>query len=147
MHHLLILHGPNLNLLGEREPDVYGENTLFDVNQAIREYVRNEVIDIRIFQSNHAGALIDHVHDHRRWADGIVINPGGLTHTSVALRDAISSVSIPTVEVHLSDIRQREPFRKTSYLEPVCIQQISGYGLQSYIKGIDALISLLKSTE
>ncbi len=141
MQHILILHGPNLNLLGEREPGIYGSISLSDVNHAIRDYARTKALAVRIFQSNQEGSLITTIHDYRRWADGIVINPGGLTHTSVALRDALASVSIPAVEVHLSDIHKRESFRQTSLIEPVCIRQISGFGLESYIKGIEALLS------
>ncbi len=137
---VLVLHGPNLNLLGEREPDVYGTITLSEINRAIQSYAQAHGIEVRIFQSNHEGTLIDLIHQHRRWADGILINPGALTHYSYALRDAIAAVAIPTVEVHISDIHQREPFRRISVIRDVCIDQIAGLGLQSYLRGLDRLM-------
>ena len=138
---VLVLHGPNLNLLGEREPDVYGTMTLSEINRTIQSYAREHGIEVRIFQSNHEGTLIDLIHQHRRWADGILINPGALTHYSYALRDAIAAVAIPTVEVHLSDIHRREPFRRISVIRDVCIDQIAGLGVQSYLRGLDRLIA------
>ncbi|KUK27756.1 MAG: 3-dehydroquinate synthase [Acetothermia bacterium 64_32] len=136
---ILVLHGPNLNLLGEREPEVYGKMTLKELNRALEDFARERGIELRIFQSNHEGVLIDLLHEHRGWADGIVINPGALTHYSYALRDAIAAVGLPTVEVHLSDIHSREPFRRTSVIRDVCIAQISGKGLGSYLEGIEVL--------
>ena len=141
-HHtsrILILHGPNLNLLGEREPEIYGKMTLEELNQAIEEFAERRGVAVKIFQTNHEGTLIDLLHEHRRWAEGIVINPGALTHYSYALRDAIAAVALPTVEVHLSDIHSREPFRRTSVIKDVCIAQISGKGLGSYLEGIELL--------
>ncbi|MBN2029892.1 type II 3-dehydroquinate dehydratase [bacterium] len=137
---VLVIHGPNLNLLGTREPEVYGKMTLNELNDEIKQYAQKKNVKVWFFQSNHEGVLIDFIHDNRTWADGIVINPGALTHYSYALRDAIAGVGIPTVEVHLSDIHKREDFRKISVIQPVCIKQISGLGKESYLKGIDVLI-------
>ena len=140
---VLVLHGPNLNLLGEREPEVYGHQTLEDLNRMIREHAQRLGMEVRIYQSNHEGTLIDLIHGHRRWADGILINPGALTHYSYALRDAIAAVGLPTVEVHLSDIRKREPFRRRSVIRPVCLAQISGKGVRSYLEGLERLRAYL----
>ncbi|MEA3239340.1 MAG: type II 3-dehydroquinate dehydratase [Candidatus Bipolaricaulota bacterium] len=137
---ILILHGPNLNLLGVREPGVYGTTTMDEINISLRDYARAHEIELRIVQSNYEGGLIDAIHDAIGWADGIVINPGGYTHTSIALRDGIAGVGIPTVEVHLSNIHSREEFRHESVIAPVCIGQISGFGCRSYLLGIEALL-------
>ncbi|NND81595.1 MAG: type II 3-dehydroquinate dehydratase [Gammaproteobacteria bacterium] len=136
---LIIVNGPNLNLLGEREPEVYGSESLQDVNEWIESQPEAEGAELRFFQSNHEGAIIDFLHEQRHWADGLVINPGGLTHYSVALRDAISSVQMPAVEVHLSDIHAREEFRQVSMIKDVCKAQISGHGKRGYIEAIALL--------
>jgi len=140
MKNILLISGPNLNLLGLREPEIYGKRSLNDIVNEIKKYIENKEIALKHLQSNHEGKIIDFIHRNRTWAHGILINPGALTHYSYALRDAISAVSLPTVEVHLSDITKREPFRKISVLKEICLGQISGLGLESYFKGMNLLI-------
>ncbi len=135
---LLVVNGPNLNLLGERNPEQYGRETLQDINDEILERNLN-THEVRFFQSNHEGEIIDFLHEQRTWAEGIVINPGALTHYSYALRDAIEAVELPCVEAHLSDIANREEFRKVSVIQPVCIGQVKGKGKQSYFEAITIL--------
>ena len=139
MDSILVLHGPNLNLLGTREPHVYGSRSLEEINRQMLEKGQELGLKVVVFQSNSEGALIDTIQDARTWARGIVFNPGGYTHTSVAIRDAISSIDVPVVEVHLSNIFARESFRHDSLIAPVCVGTIAGFGWYSYILGLQAL--------
>jgi 3-dehydroquinate dehydratase-2 len=139
MTSILVMHGPNLNLLGRREPEVYGSQTLDDINERLQDYASGRDISLQIFQSNHEGALIDALHDAMAWAKGVVFNPGAYTHTSYALRDAISAVGLPVVEVHMSNVHAREEFRHRSLLSPVCVGQVVGFGWRSYLLGLQGL--------
>ena len=139
MKSILILHGPNLNLLGAREPEVYGNFTLEDINEELISCGGDLGVRVRCFQSNSEGDLINALHEAREWAAGVVFNPGAYTHTSIALRDAISAIGIPVVEVHLSNVYAREEFRHKSLLAPVCLGKITGFGWRSYLLGLQAL--------
>jgi 3-dehydroquinate dehydratase-2 len=136
MVRILVIHGPNLNLLGLREPEVYGALSLDQINQRMLELARQEHLELRIVQSNSEGGIIDTIHGALDWADALVINPAGYTHTSVAIRDAIAAVRLPTVEVHLSNIHRRESFRHHSYVSGVAVGQVAGFGVNSYLLGL-----------
>ncbi|MEH2281445.1 MAG: type II 3-dehydroquinate dehydratase [Nostoc sp.] len=142
---ILALHGPNLNLLGQREPGIYGSLTLAQINRLLEEEAFKLQAKVFPLQSNHEGILVDTIHSALGQHQGILINAGAYTHTSVALRDAIAAVNLPTVEVHLSNIYRREDFRHHSYIAPVAIGQISGFGVQSYLLGLQALVNHLRS--
>ncbi|WP_421658653.1 type II 3-dehydroquinate dehydratase [Leptothermofonsia sp. ETS-13] len=146
MFSILVLHGPNLNLLGKREPGVYGSVPLEAINSLLENEAKAVGAIVSIFQSNHEGALVDAIHAAADRHQGLVINAGAYTHTSVAIRDAIAAVNLPTVEVHLSNIYRREEFRHHSYIAPVAIGQISGFGSDSYILGLQALVRHLKKS-
>lgn len=140
---ILVLHGPNLNTLGTREPSVYGDVTLEAINAELTALVLKRGAEVEFFQSNHEGALIDRVQDGASWADGILINPAGLTHTSVSLRDALAATELPVVEVHLSNVFAREAFRHHSYVSGIAHGVVSGFGPASYRMGLVALLDLL----
>lgn len=141
---ILVLHGPNLNLLGKREPDKYGLKTLDEINQELEDQAKNLGVEIEIFQSNSESSLVNKIQEAVGKFDGILINPAAYTHTSIALRDAVLAVNLPCVEVHLSNIHSREEFRRYSYIAPVCLGQISGFGEGSYKLGLIALADVLR---
>ena len=144
MSKILVIHGPNLNLLGSREPEIYGKDTLDNINEEIKAWAGREGVTVKIKQSNHEGEIVDSIGKAKDEFDLILINPAAYTHTSVAIRDAISAVGIPAIEVHLSNIYSREEFRHTSLIAPVCHGQVSGFGVHSYILGLQAALKMLK---
>jgi 3-dehydroquinate dehydratase II len=141
MMKILVLHGPNINMLGEREPGVYGSVTMEQINGRLTEIAKQHKTDLRILQSNTEGALVDAIQEARTWANGILINPGAYTHYSYAIRDAIAAVQCPALEVHLSNIFAREAFRRESVIAPVCVGSICGLGWRSYEVGLLGLIA------
>jgi 3-dehydroquinate dehydratase-2 len=147
MKEVLVLHGPNLNLLGEREPEVYGSITLVDLDACLEKEAERLELKVRLRQSNQEGVLIDTLHDARNWASGVIFNPGGYTHTSVALRDAVAAIGLPVVEVHLSNVHGREDFRHQSLIAGVCVGQIAGFGWRSYLLGLQALKAIFEDRE
>ena len=144
---LLLIHGPNLNLLGTREPEKYGNESFEDINKMLYAHCFKLDVELEIFQDNCEGAIVTKIQEAQGCVDGIVINPAGYTHTSVAIRDAISAVEIPTVEVHLSNIYAREDFRQKSLIAPVCVGQVAGFKSNSYKLAVDALIDYIKANE
>ena len=142
---LLVLNGPNLNMLGVRERDIYGHQTYEDLVALIRSHCEKNKVDVAFFQSNHEGALVDRIQQaYFDKVDGIVLNPAAYTHTSVALLDALKAVMIPAVEVHISDVSQREHFRQVSFVREACLKTIQGHGFQGYLEAVDALVAYVK---
>jgi 3-dehydroquinate dehydratase-2 len=147
MAKILVVHGPNLNLLGNREVDIYGKFTMKDINDALNYIAKKENVDLEILQSSHEGEIVDAIGRSKDKIDALLINPAAYTHTSVAIRDAISATKVPTVEVHLSNIYSREEFRHTSLIAPVARGQVSGFGVDSYILGLKAAIGLVRKKQ
>jgi len=143
---ILVIHGPNLNLLGQREPEVYGNVTLSEINRRLRKAAKKLNVGITIIQSNHEGRIVDSIASGKGKFGGILINPAAYTHTSVAIRDAISACALPTIEVHLSNIYSREEFRRHSLISPIAKGTIMGFGPKSYLLGLEALLSLIESS-
>ena len=141
---ILVINGPNLNMLGIREPDIYGRETYEDLCRKIREYAERKGVQVTLYQSNHEGDLVDVIQQAYGKTDGIVINPGGYTHTSVAVPDALKAVAIPAVEVHISDVDAREDFRKISYVRAACVKTIAGHGTNGYLEAIELLVDHLQ---
>ncbi len=144
---ILLMHGPNLNLLGWREPGIYGTVGFDEINRRMKQLAQENNVELRVFQSNSEGALVDAIQDARNWANGILINPGAYSHYSIAIRDALSAVKLPTIEVHLSNIHAREEFRHRLVLTPVCVGMICGLGWRSYLYGLQALIAILQEQQ
>lgn len=144
---ILIVHGPNLNLLGKREPEIYGQQTLDDINSQLTAIAEENGVCLKILQSNHEGEIVSFIGENMNWADGIIINPAAYTHTSVAIRDALGAVDLPVIEVHLSNIYQRESFRHFSYVSPIAVGVISGFGARSYKLALECMIEMLEEKD
>jgi 3-dehydroquinate dehydratase II len=140
---ILVVHGPNLNILGFRDPDLYGKKTIDKVNEEIEQKAEELELTVRVFQSNHEGQILDFLHENRLWADGVIINAGGLSHTSISLRDAVAALRIPVVEVHISNIHAREEWRSHSYIAQVAQGQICGLGTQGYLLALEGIEHML----
>ena len=141
---ILLVHGPNLNLLGKRQPEIYGTQTLDNINHYLIQIAQKQGIELKTFQSNHEGEIVSKIGANIDWANGILINPAAYTHTSIAIRDALSAVSIPVIEIHLSNIYEREDFRHHSYVSPIAVGVISGFGTHSYELALSAMINILQ---
>ena len=137
---ILVINGPNINMLGIREPDIYGRETFSDVIEKIKKHAEKRGVEVTCYQSNHEGALVDEIQAAYQVYDGIVINPGAYTHTSIAIADALSAVAIPTVEIHISDVDKREDFRQISYIRPLCVGCVKGHGTDGYLEAMDILV-------
>ena len=139
---ILVINGPNLNLLGDREKDIYGQTTLEDIENKMAKAAAQNKIELEFYQSNHEGEIVDFIHDRRKWADLIIINPGAFTHTSISIRDALLAVQLPVIELHLSNIFKREPFRQKSFISDIAVGIISGFGENSYYLALDAAVNI-----
>ncbi len=142
-NNILVIHGPNLNLLGKREPDVYGSQTLADINEQLSAFAEENGAQLKIMQSNSEGEIVSFIGDNMDWADGVIINPAAYTHTSVAIRDALAAVNLPVIEVHLSNVYKRESFRHFSYVSPIAVGLISGLGSHGYLLALEAMLKIL----
>jgi 3-dehydroquinate dehydratase-2 len=143
--HILLISGPNLNLLGTRQPEIYGSDTLDSIQARLLEHFANRDVELRCFQSNHEGEIIDKIHEARSWADGIALNAGAYSHYSYAIRDAIAAVSLPAVDIHLSNVYARDAFRHNLVITPVCVGSVGGFGWRSYLWAIEALLAYLEN--
>ena len=141
---ILVIHGPNLNLLGKRQPEIYGTQTLENINQDLIQIAQKQGVTLKVFQSNQEGEIVSKIGDNIDWANGILINPAAYTHTSIAIRDALSAINLPVIEIHLSNIYEREDFRHHSYVSPIAVGVISGFGNYSYELALNAMINTLK---
>ena len=144
---ILLVHGPNLNLLGKRQPEIYGTQTLDNINHYLIQVAQKQGIELKTFQSNHEGEIVSEIGANIDWANGILINPASYTHTSIAIRDSLSAVSLPVIEIHLSNIYKREDFRHHSYVSPIAVGVISGFGHHSYELALNAMINILQQIE